>query len=85
MAASSAPRPLRLFFALWPDDRVRAALAVLAAELAASCGGRATAPDNLHATLAFLGNVPAARLPEFERMAASLHGRRFELRLDAMG
>jgi 2'-5' RNA ligase len=84
MALSSAAKPLRLFFALWPDERVRAALAALAANLALSCGGRATRSDNLHATLAFLGNVPAARVPEFERMAAALRGAQFELRLDVV-
>jgi RNA 2',3'-cyclic 3'-phosphodiesterase len=66
----SAGRPLRLFFALWPDAGVRAALAATAAELRTACGGRVPLACKLHLTLAFLGSVPAARLPELEDIAA---------------
>lgn len=65
-------RPLRLFFALWPDAGARAVLAATAAELRKSCGGRAPAANHLHLTLAFLGSVPAARLPELENIAAGI-------------
>ena len=47
----------RLFFALWPDDRVRTALAALAREYCAECSGRVVPAANLHLTLAFLGDV----------------------------
>ena len=49
---------LRLFFALWPDPRTREAIAALAGRVAAESAGRATAPDNVHLTLAFLGAQP---------------------------
>lgn len=55
----NAPRKLRLFFALWPTDRHRAALAESAAGAVARVAGRAVPPGNLHVTLAFLGSVPA--------------------------
>jgi len=58
-APNSSPRKLRLFFALWPTDRHRAALAESAAAAVARVAGRAMAPGNLHVTLAFLGSVPA--------------------------
>ena len=50
---------LRLFFALWPDDATRARLA----ELQAHVHGKLTHYDNLHITLAFLGEQPADLLP----------------------
>lgn len=83
MPATEAGRNTqRLFFALWPDDEVRSGLASLVRELAAQCGGRAMAPDNLHATLAFLGNVPRARVAEFVALADALAASPFELALD---
>lgn len=63
-------RKLRLFFALWPDARLRSALAATAKELQDDCGGRATASRNFHLTLAFLGDIDGARLPELSRIAA---------------
>lgn len=58
-AVGSAPRKLRLFFALWPTDRHREALAESAASAVGQVAGRAVPPGNLHVTLAFLGSVPA--------------------------
>lgn len=49
----------KLFFALWPDGAARAALAALQAPVA----GRLTPAAKLHLTLAFLGHVPADRVP----------------------
>jgi 2'-5' RNA ligase len=49
---------LRLFFAAWPDGPARDALARLAHDTAMQRGGRATPPQNLHLTVAFLGNLP---------------------------
>jgi 2'-5' RNA ligase len=48
----------RLFFALWPGDDVRAAIAVRAAQVEATCapGGRPLAPARYHLTLQFLGS-----------------------------
>jgi len=54
----TGPRKLRLFFALWPTDRHRAALAESASAAVARVAGRAVPPGNLHVTLAFLGSVP---------------------------
>jgi len=58
-AGERSPRKLRLFFALWPVDRHRAALAEWTAEAVARVDGRVVPPGNLHVTLAFLGPVPA--------------------------
>jgi 2'-5' RNA ligase len=59
----------RLFFALWPDEEQRAALAHAAARIVRHCGGRPVPEDNLHVTLVFLGSVPEPRLPELSAIA----------------
>lgn len=85
MSAVPAHGLQRLFFALWPDDELRAALAAAAGTLRRACGGRAVPSRNLHMTLAFLGNVPAARLPELQAIAAGLAAQSFVLTLNRIG
>jgi 2'-5' RNA ligase len=60
----------RLFFALWPDEAQRAALAQAVQPSVQSCGGRAVAAPKLHVTLAFLGSVPEGRVAELDRIAS---------------
>ncbi len=62
----------RLFFALWPDEAQRRTLEHAAAKAVRRCGGRPVAPANLHVTLAFLGSVALARVPELQRIARDL-------------
>ena len=57
-AGQGVPRQLRLFFALWPGESHRAALARAAVAAVAQVAGRPVPPGNLHVTLAFLGEVP---------------------------
>ena len=76
---------MRLFFALWPDDAVRANLAHWSRELHAACGGRPTRAENLHVTLAFLGSVEEARVAEVERAASEVAPRAATLVLDRPG
>jgi 2'-5' RNA ligase len=59
----------RLFFALWPDETQRRALEHAAAKAVRHSGGRPVPVSNLHVTLAFLGSVAAARIPELQRIA----------------
>ena len=76
---------MRLFFALWPDDEVRARLERRSRELHALWGGRPTRPENLHVTLAFLGKVDEARVAEVERAAGEVAPRAVSLVLDQPG
>ena len=76
---------MRLFFALWPDDAVRAQLAHWSRELHGVCRGRLMRPENLHMTLAFLGNVDDARVAEVERAAGEVTRRAATLVLDQPG
>jgi 2'-5' RNA ligase len=62
----------RLFFALWPDEEARSALAHATAKAVRHCGGRPVPEANLHATLAFLGSVPQGRIPQLKRTAREL-------------
>lgn len=76
---------MRLFFALWPDERVRAALALTAAECRDRCRGRPIPPANLHATLAFLGEVEPFRLSALVDLAERIALESFEVALDRLG
>ena len=75
----------RVFFALWPDDDVRAALSEAAQKAQAECQGRATAAAKIHLTLFFVGAVARSELPTLERCAESIAGRPFGLATDVLG
>lgn len=77
------PNPhVRVFFALWPNEAERAALAAWQTPLRERCGGRAMRADTLHATLVFLGSVAEHRLEALKLAAQEVAGAGFELRLD---
>ena len=79
-----ADKTLRLFFALWPDESIRSALSALAQEIAVETGGRSVSPENIHLTLAFLGEQPARLVNAIDPRAAAAVPR-FQLALDALG
>jgi len=71
---------VRLFFALWPPRETAQALAGWASEVRNESGGKLTVVENIHLTLAFLGNAD----PEKASAAARrVQGRRHELPIDA--
>ena len=75
MSRNSPAAARRLFFALWPDELQRRALEHACAKAVRHSGGRPVAVSNLHVTLAFLGSVAAARIPELQRSAHELAAR----------
>jgi len=74
----------RIFFALWPDAETRRALVRATRSVVRRSGGRATPPDNLHVTLAFLGPVTEALLERVRRVPPLLSPH-FELIFDRLG
>lgn len=75
----------RIFFALWPDARVRGELDAAAVALHALRGGRRARADSIHLTLVFIGEIAAARLPEVLAAAAEVAARKFEILFDHAG
>jgi len=72
---------MRLFYALWPDDAVRASFM----RLQTVFKGRHTAYANLHLTLAFLGQQPAHLLPTLQTILSQLPGKSIPLVIDRAG
>jgi 2'-5' RNA ligase len=87
---ASADATHRLFFALWPDEDVRRAIAARAAGIALACapGGRPSPPGRYHLTLQFLGTfkpLPAALVERAIAAADSVRAETFSLALDRLG
>jgi 2'-5' RNA ligase len=64
----------RLFFALWPDDRLRTELAGRVAVMTEGYACKPQRPDQWHLTVEFLGSVAAARQPALHECATGLEG-----------
>lgn len=73
---------LRLFFALWPNEPVRATLARWLPPLQALCGGSPMRADTLHSTLVFLGAVDASKLEALLLAAQEVAGKSFQIEFD---
>ena len=76
--------PQRLFFALLPSRDVREGLRRLQKEFAPT-SGQPVAPENLHLTLLFLGEVRADKTETVRDLAFEVKGFCFELVLDIYG
>jgi 2'-5' RNA ligase len=72
---------MRLFFALWPPADTAKTLAAWAREVQQQAGGRATAEETIHLTLAFLGEVDPAKAIAAARR---VRGAGFDLPLDTV-
>jgi RNA 2',3'-cyclic 3'-phosphodiesterase len=68
---------LRVFFALRPDFEVTRQLIQVGRQLILESRSRRIDPKNYHMTLAFVGEVPAAKLAVLQQIGRSLHARRF--------
>ena len=80
MQMTEAPR--RLFFALWPSDDLRRHIASATESVMRESGGRAIPTQNLHATLAFVGNVSPSDLNSVMNAGAATIAPSFTLMLD---
>jgi len=75
---------VRLFFALWPQKKVRKQLGSLARGIADQYGGRCVRPENLHLTLAFIGQVDSSIVPVLRQAGSAIHHTSFDLLLDRL-
>ena len=71
----------RLFFAIWPSETERTALASWQPLLHKLCDGRVMRPATLHVTLVFLGEVAESRLEALQLAAREVDFQRFDLEL----
>lgn len=78
---------LRVFFAAWPDADARDQLSALARIVAEHTGGRAPPSENLHLTMAFVGDVAAGSVGTLRAigLAAASVAAPFTLTLDRIG
>lgn len=82
MTETDTKKPVRVFFALWPGEEERAALAAWQPPLQKLCGGRLTPADKLHNTLVFLGDIELERLEALQLAAQEASGGAFQLVFD---
>lgn len=75
----------RLYFALWPDTALRQEFTGLATLAADAADGTPLPAENLHLTLAFLGQVSAASVADIVDATRSARFLPFELTLDRLG
>jgi RNA 2',3'-cyclic 3'-phosphodiesterase len=80
-----APATRRLFFALWPDPVLKAAIAGAARTPARPHGGRRARDESLHLTLLFLGEVAPDAEARLAKAAAAVRTPAFDLVLDRVG
>ena len=76
---------VRVFIALWPREGTRTALFSLAQDWRTHCGGRITRRENLHLTLAFIGDVRADRIASLSDIVSATRIASCDFEIDAAG
>jgi RNA 2',3'-cyclic 3'-phosphodiesterase len=75
----------RVFIALWPPTEVAARIVRQTSAVVGMQRGRAAHTQDLHLTLAFLGELDAQKLEDATKVVARFEGPSFELELDRLG
>jgi len=75
----------RYFFAVWPEAQVQEAMFDWARSVQADAPARQVAGDNLHITLAFLGELAPPQVSAARRVGAETHWNGAALALDRIG
>jgi 2'-5' RNA ligase len=78
-------KDIRLFFALWPDEDLRARLSAAADGIAIEGAARRVPANNLHLTLHFVGNVYFEEMVCLQRQAGRVRAESFRLDIDCQG
>ena len=82
---ADAHTDVRAFFALAPDDEVRRQFSALARDVARRSRGRAVSGDNVHLTIAFVGDVAATAIPALRAIGDALPHVGAMLEFDTLG
>lgn len=75
-------KPIRVFFAIFPDKSVQAQLAHQAKQLEFSFSGSAIKMQHIHLTLLFLGNIAIHRLEVLQQAMKNVSAEKFEFKLE---
>jgi len=76
---------MRLFISINFDDKTKNNILSVQRRLQALGRGRFTRPDNLHLTLAFLGEVPEERIPDLKEILDSMNVPELQLTFAEVG
>jgi 2'-5' RNA ligase len=74
---------VRAFFALWPDADTRARIANAAGALWPAGAALPVPPENYHATLAFVGEIPMSQLAVLQQIGRDQRAAGCTIRFDA--
>ena len=74
---------MRLFFALWPNAATRARIARAAAAWPAVCDAHRVPTQNLHLTLAFVGEAPSDQVAVLQQIGAQQRAACCRIEFDA--
>ncbi len=80
--AAAGKETARVFFALWPDEELRAQLHKASGLLHRAHGGRRMQADTVHLTLLFVGTIARERLSDLQAAANSIQLPRFDVTFD---
>jgi 2'-5' RNA ligase len=72
-------RPIRVFFAIFPEESVLVQLSHQAELLALTCGGRKVKLQHIHLTLLFLGYVAVDQIKVLQQIVNEISAKKFEL------
>ena len=87
MAIEQLPKDdrVRAFFALWPAPETQHLMLRHARDIHRLTGGTLTRPESIHLTLAFLGEIDAARIDAARDAAARAEFKPFALSIETAG
>jgi 2'-5' RNA ligase len=78
-------KDIRLFFALWPDEALRAQLHLASNTITVERPARRVPWGNLHLTLHFIGNVFFEQMACLRQQASLIRAEAFEFDIDCLG
>lgn len=80
--ADTEIKPIRVFFAIFPNEFVQKQLARQTKILEPTCGGRKVRTQNFHLTLLFLGDVNTHRIETLQQTVRNILAKKFVLSLN---